>query len=152
MTCESFPTFQENHTKVNEMFYEIIMESKRAPWFRNLFKYFNINTQLKTISFTSNQSHLHQANVIEIKTNVIWSKCLRLLTTLISWSCDSCPFCFLWHFQQVFQNTSSIPFAHLLLFQYHIHRSNCFRWFLKWLIFEDCQRDWKTSFHLKSTQ
>jgi hypothetical protein len=31
MSCEQFPEFPQNHTKLHEQFYEIMMETKRAP-------------------------------------------------------------------------------------------------------------------------
>lgn len=32
MACEMFDNFEQNQTKVHEMFYELMMEAKRAPW------------------------------------------------------------------------------------------------------------------------
>jgi hypothetical protein len=31
LTCELFDNYDQNHTKIHEMFYEIMMETKRAP-------------------------------------------------------------------------------------------------------------------------
>lgn len=31
LTCEHFPDYNQNHTKIHEMFHDIIMETKRAP-------------------------------------------------------------------------------------------------------------------------
>jgi hypothetical protein len=31
ITSDQFPDYEQNHTKIHEMFYEIIMETKRAP-------------------------------------------------------------------------------------------------------------------------
>ena len=31
LTCEQFPTLDQNITKIHEMLYEIIMDTKRAP-------------------------------------------------------------------------------------------------------------------------
>jgi hypothetical protein len=31
LTCELFPDYLQNHTKIHEMFHDIVMETKRAP-------------------------------------------------------------------------------------------------------------------------